>query len=197
MGSEGGGGQFLPSSFFFFFFFRLLAVTDSRTALLWQNKCHILSHIHHFPLWGRVACGERAGGGGWKERAGREGKAPQMKILNQHALLLQLRPRRGLHLIYSPKPGNQAIKRNQTIRFPALNCPTVWCGQLWIRLNPLRWQASVRDSSFPCPRRFMCCHSLPQGHLGSVLDTPVARLALTPSVLVHAGYLFAMFNGRG
>lgn len=65
------------------------------------------------------------GGGLWKRRAGREGKAPQMKILNQHALPLQLRPRRGLHLIYSPKPGNQAIKRNQTIRFPALNGPTV------------------------------------------------------------------------
>lgn len=72
----------------------------------------------------------------WKRRAGREGKAPQMKILNQHALPLQLRPRRGLHLIYSPKPGNQAIKRNQTIRFPALNGPTVRCGQPGIRLNP-------------------------------------------------------------
>lgn len=125
-GTDGGEPVFAIS--FFFFFYWLLAVTDSRTPLLWQNKCHILSHIRHFPLWGRVACGERAGGGRrrlWKERAGREGKAPQMKILNQHALPLQLRPRRGLHLIYSPKPGNQAIKRNQTIRFPALNCPTV------------------------------------------------------------------------
>lgn len=118
----------------FFFSDDSLAVTDSCTeASLWPNKGHILTHIHHFPRWGRSG-GE--GWGLWKRRAGREGKAPQMKILNQHALPLQLRPRRGLHLIYSPKPGNQAIKRNQTIRFPALNGPTVWCGQPGIRLNP-------------------------------------------------------------
>lgn len=69
---------------------------------------------------------------GGERSAGREGKAPQMKILNQHALPLQLRPRWGLRLIYSPKPGNQAIKRNQTLRFPALNGPTVLCGRLGI-----------------------------------------------------------------
>lgn len=70
-----------------------------------------------------------------KTRAGREGKPPQMKILNQHALPLQLRPRWGLRLIYSLKPGNQAIKRNQTLRFPALNGPAVGCGQLGIPVN--------------------------------------------------------------
>lgn len=58
-----------------------------------------------------------------------------MKNLNQRALPLQLRPRWGLHLIYSPKPGNQAIKRNQTLRFPALNGPTVFRGRLGTPVN--------------------------------------------------------------
>lgn len=88
------------------------------------------------------------GGGLWKRRAGREGKAPQMKILNQYALPLQLRPRRGLHLIYSPKPGNRAIKRNQTIRFPVLNGPTAWCGQPRIQLNSFEL-ASKRQRQRP------------------------------------------------
>lgn len=77
------------------------------------------------------------GWGMWKSRAGRESKAPQMRKLNQCALPRQLRPRWGLRLIYSPKPRNQAIKRNQTIRFPALNGPTVWFGESEVGLNPL------------------------------------------------------------
>lgn len=89
-----------------------------------------------------------------KKSAGREGKAPQMKILNQHALPLQLRPRWGLHLIYSPKPGNQAIKRNQTLRFPALNGPTVSCGQLGIPFNCLEVaREHRRPRPFPFPAR--------------------------------------------
>lgn len=109
----------------------------------WQlHWCFIMAaHKPYFKPHFTIFLGEAGvavGGwrGLWKRRAGREGKAPQMKILNQYALPLQLRPRRGLHLIYSPKPGNQAIKRNQNIRFPALNGPTVWCGQPRIRLNP-------------------------------------------------------------
>lgn len=99
------------------------------------------------------------GGGLWKSRAGREGKAPQMKILNQYALPLQLRPRQGLHLIYSPKPGNQAIKRNQTIRFPALNGPTAWCGQPGIRLNPFEVAGEHQRQQLPRPDEFISWHS--------------------------------------
>lgn len=167
----GVGGPVFAIFFLFFFFFLAPCCDWQPHSSIMAKQMPYFKPYSPFPSVGQGSVWREGGGRRrlWKERAGREGKAPQMKILNQHALPLQLRPRRGLHLIYSPKPGNQAIKRNQTIRFPALNCPTVWCGQLWIRLNPLRWQASVRDSSFPCPRRFMCCHSLPQGHLGSVL----------------------------
>lgn len=95
-----------PSSF-------ALTLTDSCTASLQQKNVFQ-------PQWLSVTGGGTNMG---KERAGREEKPPQMKILNQHALPLQLRPRWGLHLIYFPKPGNQAIKRPQTLEFPALNGP--------------------------------------------------------------------------
>lgn len=129
--------------------FWLLAVTDSSTEP--SHKSHLLNHIYHFSDRGGDWWGK---GGGWTRRAGREGKAPQMKILNQNALLLQLRPRLGLDLIYSLKPGNQAIKRNQTIRFPALNGPTVWCGQPGIWLNPFE-VADKHQRQQPCLFRWI------------------------------------------
>lgn len=107
----------------------------------WQpNKSHISNHIYLIFLSRAevIVCG----GGLRKRRAGKEEKAPQMKILNQYALLLQLRTRWGLHLIYSPKPGNQAIKRNQTIRFLAPNGPTASCGQPGTWLSPFEQQPS-------------------------------------------------------
>lgn len=145
-------------------------MTDSHTASLRPNKSHILNNIRHVLLWGRGRLRVDRGGL-WKKRAGREGKAPQMKILNQHALPLQLRPRRGLHLIYSPKPGNQAIKRNQTIRFPALNGPVVWCGQLRIQLNPFEvaGERLRQRPSFSRPVYLLTLRLQLQRRLGSVL----------------------------
>lgn len=70
-----------------------------------------------------------------------------MKILNQSAPALQLRPKKGLHLIYSPKPGNQAIKKSQTIRFPVLNSLTVWGSlQRGIPRNPVEVSESERGT---------------------------------------------------
>lgn len=119
-------------------------MTDSCTEAF-HKKPYFKMYLPFFWLRWRLMEEE----GLWTRRAGREGKAPQMKILNQYALLLQLRPRLGLHLIYSLKPGNQAIKRNQTIRFPALNGPTVWCGQSGIRLNPFE-VADKHQRQQPC-----------------------------------------------
>lgn len=135
-------GDTAPSLFF------VLTLSDSCTASLQQKDVFQ-------PGFSSV----RRGGGEedtGKKRAGRERKPPQMKILNQHALPLQLRPRWGLHLIYSPKPGNQAIKRNQTLRFPALNGPTVLCGQLGIPVNS--FEVAMKRCR---PRPFRCADQFP------------------------------------
>lgn len=69
---------------------------------------------------------ETGEGESWMKSTGKGGGGSPQKILNQCAPTLQLRPRQGLHLIYSLKPGNRAIKKSQTIRFPVLNSLTVW-----------------------------------------------------------------------
>lgn len=69
----------------------------------------------------------------WQRRAGREGKAPQMKILNQHALPLQLRPRRGLHLIYSPKPWESGHQKEPNYQVSCTQLPN---SVMWPALDP-------------------------------------------------------------
>lgn len=126
---------------------RLLALTDGCTPLLWQKQtsyfklclpgCWVFlfffSSLYVFFLCraeSREAAEEERP---WQRRAGREGKAPQMKILNQHASPLQLRPRRGLHLIYSPKPWESGHQKEPNYQVSCTQLPN---SVMWPALDP-------------------------------------------------------------
>lgn len=128
---------------------RLLALTDGCTPLLWRKQMSyfkprppccwwvvvffFLCMCFFFPLCraeSREAAEEERP---WQRRAGREGKAPQMKILNQHASPLQLRPRRGLHLIYSPKPWESGHQKEPNYQVSCTQLPN---SVMWPALDP-------------------------------------------------------------